>query len=381
MEGRLRFVVPFYLTLPVVPLTLLWPELGTGGGGFGISEDLRIMQLKEAFGLPWDVYLFTQFRVIITYIRLLLLPTNQHFIYDYPHSHSLFEAETVLSFLLLLTLLGLAVYFLRVSRKRRNPYGLLFSFGIFWFFLTLSVESSIIPIKDVISEQRVYLPGVGFIISVTSALFYFLEFFKKGFRAGITTIVATCLFLFIICPPLFTALHKRNQVWTDEVLFLTDAIEKTPGWARLYQSRGIVYFKRGRHQDALSDFDKAISLDPAFKDAYNNRGFTYHTQKSYPEAVEDFTKAISLEPDYVQAYFNRGLSYTALGRYDESIEDFTAVIALHGDNPKAYNNRGVVYSMTGETEKALKDLQESCRRGYKDGCGNLKLLKESIGPH
>jgi tetratricopeptide (TPR) repeat protein len=356
MEGRLRFVVPFYLTLPVVPLTLLWPELWTGGGGYGISENLRILQLNEAFGLPWDVYLFTQFRVIITYIRLLLLPTNQHFIYDYPHSHSLFEAETALSFLILLSLLGLSVYFFKTSRQSGNFYGFLFSFGIFWFFITLSVESSIIPIKDVISEQRVYLPGVGFIIAITSALFYFLELFKGRFRAGISTTLATCLFLLIICPPLFTALYKRNQVWTDELLFLTDAIEKTPGWARLYQSRGIVYFQKGRYQDALSDFDRAISLDPAFEDAYNNRGFTYHTTKNYAYAVEDFTKAISLEPDYAQAYFNRGLSYAALGRYYKAIEDFTTVIALQDDNSEAYNNRGVVYTLTGKNEKALSIL-------------------------
>jgi hypothetical protein len=38
----------------------------------------------------------------------------------------------------------------------------LISFAIIWFFVTLSVESSIIPIRDVIYEHRVYLPSVGF---------------------------------------------------------------------------------------------------------------------------------------------------------------------------------------------------------------------------
>ena len=34
----------------------------------------------------------------------------------------------------------------------------LIAFGILWFFVTLSVESSIIPIPMIICEYRVYLP-------------------------------------------------------------------------------------------------------------------------------------------------------------------------------------------------------------------------------
>ena len=35
------------------------------------------------------------------------------------------------------------------------------AFGIIWFFVTLSVESSVIPISDVIFEHRLYLAIVG----------------------------------------------------------------------------------------------------------------------------------------------------------------------------------------------------------------------------
>jgi len=40
----------------------------------------------------------------------------------------------------------------------------LLSFGIIWFFVTLSVTSSFIVIYDVIFGHRLYLPSIGFAI-------------------------------------------------------------------------------------------------------------------------------------------------------------------------------------------------------------------------
>ena len=108
-------------------------------------------------------YFFTQFSVIVKYIQLLFLPLNQNVDYDFPISDNFFEIRTFLSFLLLLSLVILAV----LSFKRYR----IISFGIFWFFLTLSVESSFIPISDLIFEHRTYLPSFGFFLILYSGLY------------------------------------------------------------------------------------------------------------------------------------------------------------------------------------------------------------------
>ncbi len=64
----------------------------------------------------WD-YLMTQFRVIVTYIRLLILPVNQNVDYYYPIYHSFFALPVFLSFLFLSALLATAVYLLYKSQK------------------------------------------------------------------------------------------------------------------------------------------------------------------------------------------------------------------------------------------------------------------------
>jgi hypothetical protein len=113
-------------------------------------------------------YLFTPFSVILTNIRLFFLPINQNLDYDYQLSTGFFQLKTFLSFSLLLGILATGVLLFKKYH--------LTSFGILWFFLTISVESSIIPIsRNVIFEHRTYLPSFGFFLAATGAFFYFFQ--------------------------------------------------------------------------------------------------------------------------------------------------------------------------------------------------------------
>jgi hypothetical protein len=99
-------------------------------------------------------YFLTQLHVISYYIKLLFIPTNLNLDYDWPITRSI-DFQTVLYFLMLAMLVFIAVFLFRRAK--------LMSFGIIWFFVTLSVTSSFIVIYDVIFEHRLYLPSVGFV--------------------------------------------------------------------------------------------------------------------------------------------------------------------------------------------------------------------------
>src|SRR5208283_2276490 len=78
-------------------------------------------------------YLLTELNVVRTYVRLMFLPLRQNFDYDFSASRRLDE-KTFLSGLFLLCLIALAAATFKAHR--------MISFGILWFFITLSVESS-----------------------------------------------------------------------------------------------------------------------------------------------------------------------------------------------------------------------------------------------
>jgi hypothetical protein len=172
---RIPYLLPFILTFAIIPINTLNLSFQTGGIkplGDVIGEIRE--QVQETPLISRGDYLLTQFNVIVTYIRLLFLPMNQNLDYDYPIARALFQFPTLISFLFLLALFVLAVYlFIKGYR--------LISFAIIWFFVTLSVESSIIPIRDVIYEHRVYLPSVGFGILMAIFLHEVGESFSQRF--------------------------------------------------------------------------------------------------------------------------------------------------------------------------------------------------------
>ncbi len=100
-------------------------------------------------------YFMTQMHVIPYYIKLLFIPTNLNLDYDFPITRKM-NLSTFFFLILLSALFILAIWLYKRSR--------LVSYGILWFFITLSVTSSFIVILDVIFEHRLYLPSFGFAV-------------------------------------------------------------------------------------------------------------------------------------------------------------------------------------------------------------------------
>ena len=141
------------LLLLVVSVLLVSGKLA-GTGSFGeLLEDISRETRETETISRWN-YLCTQFTVVTTYIRLLFLPLGQNADPVFPFKTGFFDGLTPFAFLFLLALI---VFAIRVRKKMPA-----LTFGIFWFFITLLVESSVIPIKDAMFEHRLYLPMFGF---------------------------------------------------------------------------------------------------------------------------------------------------------------------------------------------------------------------------
>ncbi|MEE9615097.1 MAG: tetratricopeptide repeat protein [Thermodesulfobacteriota bacterium] len=351
-----RRVVPFLLLLPVVPLTLFAPELGLREGGDGIDEGIRIQQIKDLGALSPYAYLMTQMRVVVTYLRLLVLPINQNLDYDYPVYHSLFIPEVFLSFLFLLSVLIFGVYLLIRSRITHHAHGLLASFGILWFFITLSVESSIFPIKDVINEHRLYLPSVGAAVAFSAAVFYCFD------RMGIRKLsAATCVLLLLTAAPLGAAARLRNLVWENDSALWEDVVRKSPEKARGYNNLGSSYLDSGRTEEGLEEFKRAVELKPDFPEAYNGFGVIYSELGRPEEAIVALKRAVELRPDYPKAYNNLGVAYDELGRTGEAIAAYKKALLIYSYYPEALNNLGTAYEKMGRVDDAIREYEEALK--------------------
>jgi protein O-mannosyl-transferase len=309
-------------------------------------------------------YLYTQFGVILKYIQLLLVPLHQNLDYDYKLVQHFADPRSMLSFLVLVALLVLAAFLFKKQR--------VFSFGIFWFFLTISIESSIIPLQDLIFEHRTYLPSYGFFLCMSYGIY--LLTWKNYKKVGIAVLV------FIIGTNAILT-FARNSVWIDEITLWSDVIAKSPNKARGYNNRGDDYMEENKLKEAFSDFDKALELDPKFAMAYYNRANVYKKQEKYKEALDDYDMVIHLWPNYPKAYSNRGNIYKLQNRLDEAVNDYSKAITLSPTYYLAYNNRASVYIMQKKNAEAIEDLNKSIsiKPDFAEAFGNRGLAELNLG--
>lgn len=347
LKGKKRIdwkaLLPFLLTFLIIPVTIML-----------LPHSLKVREAGDVINAA-DVstctkYLLTQFRVMVTYIRLVFLPLGQDLDYDYPAARSLFELPVFLSFLFLAGILFAA--------KRLFPKYRLLSFSICWFFVTMLLESSVVPLPDFIFEHRLYLPIVGFSMFLVSSVYYVLEKLPRRTTGAVLTVI-------IICYAQLT--YERNKIWTDPVVLWKDTVKKSPHKARPYYNLGVAYYQHGDFDQAIVDYDRAIAIKPDYTEAYNNRGLLYYYEGNYVQAIANFNKAVEFSAGSTKAYYNLGLCYAHQGRFAMAVADYNKAVEIGPPDADVYISRSIIYGIRGDFAQALSDCNKAIETGNNNG--------------
>jgi len=331
---RFTGLMPFLATIAILPL------LGLSGvnlqpGATGITVETTLFSRHD--------YLLTQFNVIRTYLRLLILPIAQNIDYDYPIARSLSEVSTLLSLLLHLAIVGLGIL---LYKKQR-----LVAFCVFWFYLSLSVESSIIPIKDVIFEYRLYLPMAAFTLLVATLLIGYTGASRKALMS---------LSLILVC--LMTLTVRRNYLWSDEIRLWQDVIKKSPQKPRPFSYLGNAVGRLGEYDWAIEACGKAVELQPLHWQSLNCLGAAYMKKEDYAKAIPYFETTLEINPRHTRSITNIAICYGSMGNHDKAIEYALKALEVSAVDLTAHNNLGVAYLAKGNLKKAAEHYYKALER-------------------
>jgi tetratricopeptide (TPR) repeat protein len=263
-------------------------------------------------------YLLTQFSVVVTYLRLFFYPVGQNIDWDFPIATSFFATETIFSFLVLLALLAIS---LAAHRRFR-----LVSLGILGFFLTLAPTSSIIPIKDVIFEHRMYLAVAFLAMGCVQLLSHGLGKLQRASR-------------------------QAYKVWKD-------AVEKSPNKARPHNNYGRALYQLGGKAipQARKEIEIANRLDPDWAMPWHNLAVISFNEGDYEQAVYFDLQALEKKQNYLAALYQLAKSYKELGQYQPAqqyLEQLLKVPPKSGLLP-SYLDLIELYLKTGQRSKALE---------------------------
>jgi len=281
--------------------------LMAAGAAVGVAKVIQVLtsSLSAGFrmkGLAWYQYLFTEFRVVFTYLRLFLFPAGQTVDYDYPISHTILEHGALYGLIGILALLGAAIYY-----RRRYP---LASYGFFAFLILLAPTSSLIPIDDPISERRVYLPMIGLLLVLIDLI--------RRIRVKPNALAAALGAVLLVAGALT---YRRSIVWSGAVPLWENAVKESPTKAR----------------------------------AHFQLAYAYFDANLCPEAEEQYRKASELKkPDYM-LLLDWALADNCLGKFDDGIAKLHQAAALERTG-HVYSQLGMMYAKSGKTAEAFQAL-------------------------
>lgn len=352
-EGRFRRravrVFPFFLAMFIIPLSLMDIDRPLGE----VLEDASRAPAQPA--LPRWKYLVVQFRVIVTYLRLLLLPVNQNLDYDYFRYSPLFMFQAFLSFLFLSALFLSAVYLFRRFRHSAS-WTRIIAFGISWFFLTLSVESSIIPIYNLIFEHRVYLPSAWVFVAAVTGAVALIGRLKTG-TLRITVVSAVVLLPFVFS----VATYARNSVWKSRVSLWEDTARKSGQKARPLINLGIAYIEEGEPEKAIPVLTRVLDITPKSAKVWYHLGSAFRGAGQPRKAIQHYMTAIRLNPDHKDAHYYLALTYYSVNLLDEAIKHYRIALDLKPDDPVVHTDMGNAYAAMGLIDRAMKHYLEALR--------------------
>jgi len=91
---------------------------------------------------------------------------------------------------------------------------------------------------------------------------------------------------------------------------------------------GITLESRGRTEEALAQFRKALSVDPNHVEAHNKLASMLYRLGRADEAMAHYRQALALRPDDAEVHCGLGKVLVAVGRLEEARRSYDAAIAL-----------------------------------------------------
>jgi tetratricopeptide (TPR) repeat protein len=325
----------------LLPLFIFWSQI-----------DSLFANAYDGWGFTYYERALTQFRVLVFYLSLIILPLpgRLSLLHHITKSTSPFSpVTTIFSIILILGLFAIAIL-----RIKKSPY---FSFALLWFFITMSVEA-ILPI-EMVYEHRIYMPGI---FLMGAAVSYVTDrFYGKNRQVLIS---AFCVIIII----LGGLTSVRGKAWESDLSIWSDVVQKFPEEIR--ESIGKISKHDGMNENDIAEY--YLTLEPKVRSkwatfssnvaiAYNNLGSAYTKQGQYKLAVRSYFLSIEYTYNRHLPYYNLGAVYFEQGDYKRAARSYQKAVDYAPNDLDTCLKLSDACYMSNDYDNAIKALENVIR--------------------
>lgn len=316
-------------------------------------------------------YLAAQMQALWWYIRLFFYPLGLRFDYAAHHPPAWLEPSVLVAAFAHLVLLGALVWGLN-----RHP---LAAFGGLFYYTAHLVESSVIPIRDLLFEHRTYLPNAGLTLVVAWFICWLPGRFPRwrslGYGLACVGIGALALLTW-----------QRNQLWRDPVTFWQSNVALEPEAYRPRLELANSYFDAGRSADARRVAEELVALldrhgwQPGEEDLPQtvvvNLALAYALVHRYDEAekvARHYLRYPFSNESRANLHLVLGDAVFVRRDYLNAETFYRKAVKLYPANPSAWLALGETLGVQGRYEEAYRVYLELLRRWPDHAVGRRKL--------
>jgi tetratricopeptide (TPR) repeat protein len=308
--------------LPHLAILAVWgyalrPVLG---GAFA-AEDVGI-----GFGLditPYQ-YLMTESEVLLHYLRLVVWPVGQSGdTADWKVAESMTEVWPAFAAITAVFLAGVVLLVVRPA------VGLLFV----WFFVILGPTSSVMPIRDVAFEHRMYLS----LIAVVAGLVFAADALigRVSFRYAWGRPLVAGVLVTVAAVALGRLTQLRNTVYRTNDTFLENIFETRPGNVRAKAAVAEIRLRQGRYDEAHRLLDEITRAGASSLNYRLHLGHIAYLEGRFGRAADHFRQMAKDPWPFMPRYVYRFLIPCELAdnRYSAAAESARIQVEKLPDSP------------------------------------------------
>ena len=134
-----------------------------------------------------------------------------------------------------------------------------------------------------------------------------------------------------------------------------------------WNNKGTSLNALGRHEEAIECFDMVLKIDPRDSGIWNNKGTALLALGRHGEAIQCYDKALMIDPGDGDHWYNKGNLLKHLARHEEAIECYNKAVAIDSRHAYAWHNMGTSLADLGRHEEAISCYGKALAIDPRDG--------------
>ncbi len=302
----------------------------------------KAMHLNESFSMP--LRLANALVTCMIYLGQMVWPAGLAVFYPYPQN-GLPPWEVGLAGLLLAGISAVAF-----RQRRKQPWLLM---GWLWYLVMLLPVVGIIQVGEQAHADRyTYLPQIGIYMAVTWMAAGWGANRHAG-RAAFGGLMAAVLAVLMVCA------WKQTTYWANGVTLWTHTLGCTASNDIAWNGLGLAFNQKGKLDEAITCFQKAVQLNPDCADAHSNLGLVLLPKGRVDEAISHCQTALRHRPDYKETHINLGNAFVQKGRVNDAIAQYQEALRISPDYADAHNDLGNALLAKGKVDEAIAHYRDA----------------------